>query len=310
VSVLLAGPNSGSGGPGPILLFDRPLGIRWEGPNGAAFELNDGLGDVRAIPGIGGLGMPSWTSFVTSSAAEDGQTVRSVKADPKEFVLPVAVKSRTGRDWLLADADFFASLDPFLPGRLVVTNPFTSSTRTLECRLVDDGGATYDMDPAVAAWASYGLRMIADQPFFLGDPIEKSFAREPDMDFRRPAGGKWVSRSSNTGNATMPNPGSEPAYFTAKITGGGDDGLSSWAVGVDGKRVGGDIPLAPTRWATVDTHPKALSVRLDDGTSLIGELSEGAFAWIAPGARVPVDFLLEGVGSVLLKVVPRHRKAW
>ena len=297
----------------------------WTGWNGARYELSNPDGGVFFTQsGLRGLTMPPFRRFTSSSPALAGTRYRDSQADERTIFWPLYLYfDGNSSDWGEFDAGFWKTMNPRRPGVWSVTTPH-AGTRTLRCRYDSDGDQGYDRDPFVFGWAGYGVNLVAEQPFWQGAPIRRSWMAGPATSFLPGTGTIFISPGSSTANAVITNPGDEPSWMTWIAVGPFDAGTS---VGIGTRQ----IPLPAVgvgRALTIDTSPDRLialeydvTYDIDGYPALNGEPDERTdelglaadFAPIPEGAEVRLDISLASpspAARVFGYLTPYYHRAW
>lgn len=165
----------------PPVAVDPWRGYRvvWEGWDGSSWELSDPASPVfMRKGGVEGLSMPAHQAWTSSSPAVHGQYYRGHVVEPRKVFWPVFVYSDlSSEDWVAVDRAWWRSLHPGAYGTWRVGD------RSLSCRFVDDGNHAYDVDPSFRGWASYGVSLVADDPFWRGSPVRRTWAQSEAKGF-------------------------------------------------------------------------------------------------------------------------------
>lgn len=280
----------------------------WTGWDGSRWELTKPKGGVFLTgKGVEGLGMPTHTAWVGESPAVHGQSYRGHVVEPRPVFWPVYLYSdaRT-EDWLKLDRAFWRSLHPGKHGVWSVSTP-TGGTRSLSCRFVDDGRHTVDKDPMFRGWASYGVSLIADNPFWVGLPVRRTWAQSEMSDFYNggAAPGFNISSGSQLSSAKLTNEGDLEAWPVWTIKGP----LTSVTVGVDGATIQWNVALAEGDTLVIDTDPTIQAAWLN-GVDVTDQLGTANFAPIPAGYELPLSLTMAGTGSVEAAITPRFYRAW
>lgn len=299
----------------PLVVADWPglLGMSWTGWNGAKFELLDYASPVRVAPGVRGLTLPEHQLWTSSSPAIAGQLHRGSRVLPRECLLPVWVLSDAGSlAWVGTDRAFAASLNPDKPGMWEVTHP-DGMKRRLACRVIDDGAGALVLDPSASGWIGYQLALIADQPYWQGDPIVRQWVNATLVNFfgGTPAGFGppfIIGAGSTISGATITNPGEVDAYPVWTIAGP----WTTVQVGVSGRTATLTANVLAGQSRIIDTRPDRLTVVDQAGVDRISELSATSdlLAPIPAGEQVPLSLSMTGTGAVMAEITPLFRRAW
>ncbi|QCB97115.1 hypothetical protein E5206_09380 [Arthrobacter sp. PAMC25564] len=225
------------------------------------------------------------------------------------------------------DRAFWQSLDTDLEGTWTVALP-DGSRRTLGLRLV---GADDDMshDPIQRGWASYGINLLADEPYWLGETVTKSWAQGDMRNFYITEADRttygypddaiyYLSSGGELGTATFTNDGDVPAYPVWTVVGpttavsfgvGGNDIIvpfaipAGYAVQLDTDPFNGQV-LWYGPW---DAESKSITSPVDR-TSELDPAS--AFVAIPRGQDRPLSIAMTGTGTVIAEVRNKYRRAW
>lgn len=286
----------------------RPsFGMTWTGTDGATWELCSG--PVGLLSGARGFGLPTPQHFLDESPGLHGTSHRGLRYPARDVFLPVELKDYS--DMLALERSFFAGLDPAGEGVLSVTAP-DAVTRWLRCRYVDGAEGEYEFDPLLVGRATYGLRMLAGDPWWHGEPVLKDFPfQEPSTAgfFPLPPVRVGATHALNRGEVT--NPGQAESFAAWRITGP----FTGFSVGVGTSVVSATIRKAAGQWVEVDMHPDRLTILDETGASIRSSVTEWNPAPIPPGGSDLVTHILGGVGgegnsSVRLTFPTLYRRAW
>jgi len=282
--------------------------ITWTGWNGAQFNLSarDGTSGVVLRPGMRGLNMPEVTHHESESEARAGSRWRSSRTQKRELFLPISVFSDTNsQEWIEYDDSFWETMDPEKPGMLTVARP-DGTTRSLTCRFVNDGNHSYDWAPGVFGWMQYGVTLQAEQPYWMGAPITRSWrAGTGDVPFVGPDGGPpfYISPAATAATATIDNPGNVSAFVTWTLADSIDAGVM---VGVGPNLIG--YPDALAEGDRLVINSRDMSARLN-GARVSKKLAPRDFAPIEPGRSVELNIAAAGGGTVTATLTPLYRRA-
>lgn len=306
--------------PGPIL-HDLAGGVDWSGLSmlwtgwdGSQWELSDLSSGVQLKAGARGLGSPDGDRYTSMSPAQAGSRNRGRRTLEREVFWPLRVYSGAGSQaWLDYDAAFWATMHPDRPGVWSVTQP-NGITRSLVCRFVSDGSQTFDVDPSLIGWQNYGVTLVAERPFWVGEKIVRSWSDEASQPFFGGTGGGgvgppfYISAGNTISSARMPNPGDVDVYPVWSIGGS----TTSVTVGVGDSTITYAAPIAGGDTITIDTDPARRTVVDQNGVDRSGNLQTGSqpFAPIPAGAGVPLSLSMVGTGTVTATIEPRYFRAW
>ncbi|MGL5910662.1 MAG: hypothetical protein ACRCZP_11715 [Phycicoccus sp.] len=283
--------------------------VTWTGIDGSVWSLLGGDG-VVLLPGVRGMGMPDVTRFTSESPSVDGARWRGRRVPEREVFWPLLLQDPgTDVDMMLRDRAWWAALHPAGTGLWEVVHP-NGSRRRLRCRFASADDVS-ERDPLRAGWWTFGVTLIAEDPFWAGDPVTRAWSPGAQTPFfGGTIGGAGpplhISPGGTIATAAVDNPGDEPAYPVWTVTGP----TTSVSVGVDGHVVtlGSAIPAGQIR--VVDTHPSRLTVVDGAGVDRLSEATAVEFAAIPPGPGVVLSLAMTGSGQVAVEFTPRHHRAW
>lgn len=287
----------------------QALPLTWTGWDGSEWNMSDPDSGLVLLAGARGFGMPPMQHWRSQSPAVPGARWRGAVADSREVFWPVKVWKDTGaQDWVVRDRAFWRTLDPQKTGTWTVTLP-DGSRRSLTLRLKDDGNPVWNLMPTLYGWAHYGITLTADDPFWAGDPVQRSWAAPgAGTDFFNGASKAptFNIASANTlDTATLSNPGDVDAYL--KWTAYGP--FTSVTVGVNGSTVVAPITATAGQVLTIDTDPSVLAATLD-GTDVTAQLTSSEFVPLPPGEDVTLSLAMSGTGYIAASFTPKYYRAW
>lgn len=316
----------GAAAPAPPLPVNPWQGMNatWTGWDGSLWHLNDPSGGVfLELKGVEGLGKPSRTQWVQSSPSVPGQFFRGAIANARPIFWPLFVYSEDGtEDWISIDQAFWRTMHAEKYGTWTVTRG-NGAARSLRCRFVDDGSHAFEMDPFQNGWAAYGVKLVADQPFWAGDPVVSAWRAATATDFfngSAKAAPFNIASGSTLSTATMTNPGDEDAWPEWTII--GDSSTASVGVGASQTVVPFTIPAGKA--VVIDTDPTVQTAVMYDYTPAAGQvpavfanpadrtadLGASAFAPIPAGQDRALSISMTGGGSIQAKITPLYERAW
>lgn len=295
----------------PVAAFPGLAAMTWTGWDGTVFDLLDPAAGVFLAGGVLGLNMPTHAAVTRSTPGVAGSRLLDTRALGRDITWPVFMFSATSQGWVDLDRAFWATMHPDRAGVWSVTDP-AGSTRKLRARYVDDGGHIFTADPTSTGWQLYVVRLVADQPYWEGEPVTRSWKGGPAEPYYGGTGGGgygppyFIAPGSTLGTATMDNPGDVDAYPVWTITGP----TTSVTVGVGGRLVTAPFPIPDGTSLTVDPRPGPTGKSAYDSTGArrTAELSDRDFAPIAHGASVPLSLAMTGDGMVTATLTPLYRR--
>jgi hypothetical protein len=297
---------------------------------GVEWSLSNPESGLFLLPGVRGLGSVKTDRHVTSSPGAAGSRFEGVSVLDREVFWPIHIYHDTSSvDWMLRDRAFWSGMDPSDTGVWRVTHP-DGAHRSLTLRFTSDGDHTSNGDPVLRGWESYGITLVAERPYWEGQPEVKSFAGTalPDP-FFEPDGPQIVNIAPgySVGNAAMDNPGDVESYPRWYIDG---EAITA-SVGVGGVIV--DVPftvptgkclviesdpefIGATMWdvtasgAAVKPSARVFGVDLINPVDMTADLGEADFAPIPAGSQVPLSLTLNGSGTVEALLPTLYRRPW
>lgn len=302
----------------------------WTGWDDTEWRLSDEASGVRLLRGYRGLTMPPITHLSRTSPALAGSRHRGVRISDRPVFWPLYVfRGGDSQAWLEYDRAWWRTMRPTHPGEWTVVHP-DGTRRSLRCRFVDDGQKAFELDPVRAGWAKYAITMTAEEPFWRGTPITRSWRGSTSQPFFGTAGGPpfHISSSHTLASASIENPGDEDAWLDYTIIGPSSD----VSVGIPGRavQVGWNVPAG--RLVRISTDPSAQTA-FEIDTPPAGLTGHDREDWIAaeiaaagvektnqlvtvrfapvPALEVaPLDLHLTGTGSVEVSLTPLYHRAW
>ena len=144
--------------------------MTWQGANGTLWELDGSQGVMLLEDGLVGLDFPEADVFTSTSPATAGRRHRGSRWKEREVEWNLLVFSdESSAAWRALDRAFWGSFSVDSPGTWTATDA-TGRALSLPCHLVPVGRA-FDRDPSRHGWALYQVRMIANDPFWVGPAI-------------------------------------------------------------------------------------------------------------------------------------------
>jgi hypothetical protein len=225
------------------------------------------------------------------------------------------------------DRAFWSTMDPEDTGVWTIIHP-DGKHRSLRLRFVDDGDHTRKTNPLRIGWETYGIHLVAEQPFYEGDPVVRSWKNSTYQPFFDPTGPQLVNIGSgaDTSTAVIDNPGDVESYPRWFI-----DDATTASVGVDGVVVNVPFAVPFGKSLVIESDPDLIGATLYDitvagmdlkpsdrevGVHLINpvdkspDLGEADFAPIPAGQSVPLSLTLAGSGAVEVQLPTRYRRPW
>lgn len=293
--------------PGPDTPVWAGVGMTWTGWDGSGWDMLAPDGGVT-LEAVRGLHMPAWDRHTSSVPALAGSRHRGSRTVEREVFWVTAVHSRLGTpDWVALDRAWWHSFDPDREGMWTVSTQGVDRVLRLRLAQADD---VMDADPTLTGDLSYGVTLVAAQPFWEGPDVSRTFTASTPSEFFLPAGGVFFISPSNTlDTATMDNPGDEAAWPVWLITGP----CTSATVGADGRDIVVPFALTAGQTLTIDTRPDRQTVVDHTGASRVDDLAAVAFGRVPAGGSVPLNIVAADTDagfSVTATLTPLHRRAW
>lgn len=287
----------------------------WTGWDGSVWPITEPASGVFLLnDGIRGMHMPKATKYKSQSPTLHGSQFRGYRFEDRDVFWPLYLYSDTSSiDWLNLNEAFWRTMQPGKTGLWTVTRP-DGKSRAIELSFEDDSDWA-DVHGAVkSGWATYPIRLTAEQPLWMGEPITQTFGDPAsDLDFY---GGPtddyvfYLSSSSSFDTAVIANPGDEPVRPVWR-TSGPHGGVT---VGLAGRLI--EVPaLLAGESRVIDTRPEFLAMFDQDGNEVTDELADTSdfTGSIPPGLKVElsVEMVSPGAGaSVSVTIVPLFHRAY
>lgn len=296
----LAPPVQGVDRSGVRHTFTSSSGVEWDlsDPSDAGVLLTD--------QGLRGLHLPPQSDFVDEAAGVDGQHQSGFRVNARDVFWPLLIWSDGGSQaWLDRDAAWWRGLYPGQVGTWTATRP-DGSWRSLRVRCVDDGQGSFGTDPSSRGWQVYGVKLIADDPYWRGRPIVVPGGAVDGVDFIDPEGSPpfHISGGAPLAGMSISNPGDVTSWPIWRAVGPHPD----LVVGI-GSRTIECPPLSAGEQMVLDTSPWVRQA-LVDGVDATDELGDADFAPIPAGQDLALFASSSGAGTVSCEIVPRFYRAW
>lgn len=301
---------------------------------GVTWPLTSPASGLFLMPGIRGLGTVTTERHSTSSPAVAGSRHEGTSVLDREVFWPVHIYSDYRVDdaagsaaWMERDRAFWQGMDPDDTGVWEVHLP-DSTKRRLRIRFRDDGDHTFTYDPMKHGWQSYGLKFVAEHPYWEGEPVVRSWKNGEYQPFFEPNGPHLfnIGSGAEISEATIDNLGDVESYARWFI----DGETTEAAVGVNGlvAEVPFDVPegkclviesepdlIGATMYDVVPGAPskpseRVIGVDMVNPVDRSADLGEADFAPIPAGASVPLSLSLAGTGTVEALLPSLYRRAW
>lgn len=252
--------------------------ISWAGWDGSRWSMCGAEG-IALLAGVRGFSFPPVDRWVKESPTVDGSRYVGHRVLERSVFWPLRVYSDAGSQaWLTRDAAFKRTLRPGKTGVLTVTQPgadgVPAESRSLTLRM-DSITDEWDFSPGLVGWHTYGVNLVAEHPFWVGETITRAFAGPAQVDFFDPAGSPdfHISQAGSFATASIPNPGDLDRYPTWWLEGP----FTAASVGVGAAAIGVPFTVAAGKMLVIDTSPTARVARLIDAPPLGSDGNELPF---------------------------------
>lgn len=280
--------------------------IWWEGWDGSNWSLSDeqsGLVMMRGARGFGGITIENHRDEHASLA---GSRWRDFRALNREFFLPLHVYSDgSSDDWVKHNRAFLRTMRAGKQGWIHIIHP-DGHHRRIQARYDKGLEEAFEMDPAFYGWATYGIYLTAEQPYWERANPVRGIWRAPDPRYFFGGGSEptdappfGISEEQNVTTATITNPGDVEAWPTWIYRGP----ATSATVGVDGRTVDIPIALLEGESITINMDPQVQAALRENGNDVTSQLGSFEFAPIPEGASVPLDIQLIGAGGGSIEIL-------
>ncbi|USY23215.1 phage tail family protein [Nocardiopsis exhalans] len=287
-----------------------PPVLTWTGAGGQVIRLTDDEAGYLLLPGVRGLELPGYLHHERESGALDGSIITGTRALPREIYLPVYVHGRNRSEAVARRRALALAMHPASPeggpGVLEVADR-SGTRRSIQARYVEGMAGDEGTDLAGAYWATYGVLLTAEQPYWELAPVRRTWRIDGTHHTWLPLPPLRVRGSQVIGDGmSITNPGSARAWPVWTITGPVASGTVMRSRTL-GQELELDLALADGQSVTIDTRPRRKSVRDQHGRNQFGRLKRGSRLWpLAPGPNT-VDVVLGGAdagASLELEFVP------
>ncbi|MFF8629688.1 phage tail domain-containing protein [Streptomyces werraensis] len=313
---------------GPSSRVSVPVPENWQhtyvsirGANGQGEEIpltglkNGSWPAIVLQPGVSGLDLPPFELHADDSPNLDGSSFRSARAAARQILLPVFVYGIDRKTLRQFKRKLANSLNPKAGYCILTFIEQDGIPRRLQCYYAGGMEGNESVDAAGFKWISYGIQLVAMDPWFYGDTevaakwsfgSAQPFLGNPFLPLRLSSGTPAVESIEVT------NPGDIEAWPIWTITGP----LKSFEfTGPDGSKfgvpaqAGGADALPAGRTLTIDTRPGYKTVLDDQGKNYFPLMNPAPALWsVPPGTSTVKTNLVAGSGtpSVAVRLVPRY----
>ena len=297
--------------PPPILRqgFRHTL-LGWDGSEWDLTGMTSGV--VLVEGGVRGLGMPPVTHYRDQSPALPGSRYRGTRVEDRSGFWPVFVyHDDTEQDWINLNQSFTKTMRPTEISTWRVIQP-NAATRYLDVRYEGGLDEPFEADPSFRGWALHGITLNAEQPYWRGDAILRTFETRPTasgLNFGGP-GVINIFPGVTFDTASISNPGDVPSRVAWVLRGP----LESARVGVGSKMIDVPFQLFAGEVLTIYTEPDLMLALDGDGVDRTDDLgpTSDLSGTIQPGsdARLSVRPGSAVGGSIEASLVPLYYMAF
>ncbi|MDQ1053169.1 hypothetical protein QE394_001097 [Arthrobacter sp. SORGH_AS 212] len=296
---------------------------------GTEWALTDRSTGIFLLPGVRGLGSARQERHSTSSPAVAGSQYQGTSFLDREVMWPLKIWHNGGSTaWMERDRAFWKTMDPKDIGVWTVVHP-DGNHRSLTLRFVDDGDHSRERNPLRIGWDRYNINLVAEQPFWVGRPVVRSFIGEapPPPFFGNDGPIVNIASDFSAANARMDNPGDEesfPRWFIDGDTESAHVGVGEEIVHVpfpidagyclviesDPDLIGGTLYEITASGAEKKPSERVIGVDMINPVDMSPELGETDFAPVPAGAQVPLSLSISGTGAVEVLLPTLYRRPW
>lgn len=295
----------------------------WTTADGDVWDISSGASGVVLNAGVRGMNMPPIQRYASKSPAQAGSRWHGFVTDERKPFWPLEIYNDGGSQaWIDHNRRFWSSLLPYKTGEWTIVQP-GGEARSLTCRFEDDGDPEQDLAAEVQGWFLYGITLVAEQPYWKGEPVRQSF-RQGGGPVNFLGGGDVatagfgppfvISSGSTLATASIGNPGQLPVWPTWTLYGP----FSSASVGVGSKAVVVPFSVPAGSWLRVDTRPgqrRALvgtgDVSAITGTVRTRDLGPATdFSAVDPGEPTSLAVSMIGTGRIEVEITPLYYQAY
>lgn len=284
-------------------------------PSGREWPL-DGTNGLWLQPGRKGFHATSYQHYRDESPAVDGAFWRGVRATPKELFIPIVILGRSKDDLLSTRRTLAAAISP-KRGECVITSSYPDgSRRYIRARYVDGMEGEEGKGEWGVTKIRYGLRFVADDPYFYGDQVTTTWGSAAQTRTELPIPGadtfyEVVTAAQLLGETTLNNTGNVDAYPLWTFNGPFTE--ISLINNTSGQSLTVTYTAAvPSDTLTIDTRPGRTSIVDEAGVNQWAALSDGYQMWpLVPGVN-SMDLAVSGTDehtTATMVYSPRYEAA-
>lgn len=276
--------------------------LTYRGWDGSVWDLRDPLSGVIVLnDGILGLHNPEWEIQTSTSPARPGRRRLGARTKERAFALTTYLWDDDGtEEWLDLYRRFMSAFHPVKPGTFTLRAG--KQTHTLEVFLDSDGGHVYTRDPGYDGWSRYPFALTAEDPYWKGEPITRSWSKTEPEPFFGADGNLHISSGAALETAQMSNPGDVDAWIEWTVVAAA--AAIKATLTVDGGTIVTPL-IPPGQTLVIVTDPTVGTVDLE-GVDVSGLADPWDPRPIPAGGVVPLQLQLDGFGTVSATFVPRR----
>lgn len=284
-------------------------------PSGRAWPL-DGTNGLWLQPGRKGFHAPSYQHYRDESPAVDGAFWRGVRATIRELFIPIVIIGRDRDDLLATRRALIAAISPRRGECLITSSYPDGSRRHIRARYVDGMEGEEGKGEWGVTKLRYGLRFVADDPYFFGDEISTTWGSASVDRTELPIPGadtfyEVVTAAQLLGETTLTNSGDVDAYPLWVFSGPFTE-IELTNTSSEQSMTITHTAAAPGDTLTIDTRPGRTSIVDDAGVNRWADLSDGYQLWpLVPGLNA-MNLAVSGTDehtTATMRFSPRYEAA-
>nr|WTB31177.1 phage tail family protein [Streptomyces sp. NBC_00830] len=274
--------------------------LSWTDAQGRVTLLSDWEDGWVLQPGIRGLDMPGFDFYTDASPQIDGNSLRGLRAQPREIFLPVAFFGPDRPSFLARKRSFFRTLNPYLGLGTLTQTEADGSARTIEAYYVAGAEGDLGQDNSDLHWQVVGLTFSCPSPYWLGDQVSKTFSTGASGSFF-PVLPLTVRDSQVLGDATIDNPGCAPSFPVWTIHGPATSAVVTNTT--TGQSFSVTASLGSSDVLVIDTRERVQTAVLNGSTNWWPNLTTDSELWALQPGRNDISLALVGTtGDTTVRV--------
>ncbi|MFJ3665076.1 phage distal tail protein [Streptomyces sp. NPDC090106] len=294
--------------PPPIDPLEVPS-LSWTDTRGRTTFLSDWENGWLLQPGIRGLDLPGYDFYTDTSPQIDGNTLRGLRAGPREIFLPVAFFDTSRSGFMARKRSFFSTLNPRLGLGTLAMAEADGSVRTIEAYCASGAEGDFGESNSGLRWQLVGLTFSCPSPYWLGEPVHAEYGAGASGSFF-PVLPLVVRDSQVLGQTTIENPGDARSFPVWTINGP----MTSAVItnNTTGLSFSVTASLSSSDVLVVDTRERVQTAVLNGSTNWWPNLATASVLWGLEPDENDVSLTLVGTDSttvVQLDYQPRFLTA-